>query len=79
MLHRSRRDLPFRGALMIFFVFTMYFGGGLIPTYVVVNTLHLTNTRWILILFGSISVYNIVYIVLSWEGFVNQKKNSYIN
>ena len=58
----SRKDLPFRGFLMVFFVFTMYFGGGLIPTYVVVNTLHLTNTRWILILFGSISVYNMIMI-----------------
>ena len=58
----SRKDLPFRSFLMVFFVFTMYFGGGLIPTYVVVNTLHLTNTRWILILFGSISVYNMIMI-----------------
>ena len=58
----SRKDLPFRGFLMVFFVFTMYFGGGLIPTYVVVNTLNLTNTRWILILFGSISVYNMIMI-----------------
>ncbi len=58
----SRRDLPFRGFFMVFFVVTMYFGGGLIPTYVVVNALHLTNTRWILILFGSISVYNMIMI-----------------
>ena len=58
----SRKDLPFRNVLMIFFVFTMYFGGGLIPTYVVVNALHLTNTRWILILFGSVSVYNMIMI-----------------
>lgn len=58
----SRKDLPMRNLLMAFFVITMYFGGGLIPTYTVVNTLHLTNTRWILILFGSISVYNMIMI-----------------
>ncbi len=58
----SRRDLPFKGIIMALFVFTMYFGGGLIPTYIVVYTLHLTNTRWILILFGSVSVYNMIMI-----------------
>ena len=58
----SRKDLPFRRFLITFFVITMYFGGGLIPTYIVVNTLHLTNTRTILILFGSVSVYNMIMI-----------------
>ena len=58
----SRRDLPFRKFFITFFVITMYFGGGLIPTYIVVNTLHLTNTRTILILFGSVSVYNMIMI-----------------
>lgn len=58
----SRRDLPFRGLIMGIFVFTMYFGGGLIPTYIVINTLHLVNTRLLLIIMGSVSVYNIVLI-----------------
>lgn len=58
----SRRDLPFRGLIMGIFVFTMYFGGGLIPTYIVINTLHLVNTRLLLVMMGSVSVYNIVLI-----------------
>lgn len=58
----SRRDLPFRGWIMGIFVFTMYFSGGLIPTYIVVNTLHLVNTRVLLTIMGSVSVYNIVLI-----------------
>lgn len=58
----SRRDLPFRGLIMGVFVFTMYFSGGLIPTYVVINTLGLINTRTLLIILGSVSVYNIVLI-----------------
>lgn len=58
----SRKDLPARGLIMGLFVFTMYFGGGMIPTYIVVNTLNLVNTRLILIMFGSISVYNIILI-----------------
>lgn len=58
----SRKDLPFRRAIMAVFAFTMYFGGGLIPTYIVCSKLHLVNTRWILIILGSVSVYNIILI-----------------
>lgn len=58
----SRRDMPGRSALMMIMVFTMYFSGGLIPTYLVVRTLGLVNTRAILIILGSISVYNIILI-----------------
>lgn len=58
----SRRDLPFRGLLMGIFVFTMYFSGGLIPTYIVCSTLNLVNTRTLLVLLGSVSVYNIILI-----------------
>ena len=58
----SRKDLPYKSIIMALFVFTMYFGGGMIPTYIVAYTLHLTNTRWILVLFGSISVYNMILV-----------------
>ena len=58
----SRRDLPYRGVLMGFLVFTMYFSGGLIPTYIVCHTLKLTNTPWILMILGSVSVYNMILI-----------------
>ena len=58
----SRKDLPFRRTIMAVFAFTMYFGGGLIPTYIVCSKLHLVNTRWILIILGSVSVYNIILI-----------------
>ncbi len=56
----SRRDLPGRGIVMGMMVFTMYFGGGLVPLYMVVKGLHLTDSRWIIILLGSVSVYNII-------------------
>lgn len=63
----SRKDLPFRGIIMGLFVFTMYFSGGLIPMYIVCKTLNLLNTRWILILFGSFSVYNIILIRTNFQ------------
>jgi len=58
----SRKDLPGRNIIMGFMVFTMYFGGGTIPFYLLVKSMHLLNTRLILIIIGSISVYNIILI-----------------
>lgn len=56
----SRNDLPGRGLVMAAFVFIMYFGGGLIPFYIIVQKLGLLNTRAILILLGGTSVFNII-------------------
>lgn len=56
----SKRTLPFRKGIMIFYVFTMYFGGGLIPTYLVVSKLGMLNSVWALILPGGVAVYNVI-------------------
>ena len=58
----SRSDLPGRGIFMGLFVFTMYFGGGLIPFYLVVKTLNLVNSRFLMIILGCSSVYNMIII-----------------
>nr|HML46929.1 ABC transporter permease subunit [Clostridia bacterium] len=42
------------------YVFTMYFGGGLIPTYLVVRNLGLVNKPLVIILLGAFSVYNMI-------------------
>ncbi|MDR2184492.1 MAG: carbohydrate ABC transporter permease [Treponema sp.] len=49
-----------RKIIMPMFVFTMFFGGGMIPTYMVVRSLHLVNTPFILIIMGAINVYNLI-------------------
>ena len=56
----SRRDLVGRGILMKYFIFTMYFSGGLIPLYIQVNNMGLYNTRWVLVILGMVSVYNLI-------------------
>lgn len=58
----SRKDLPGRGIIMGLFVFTMFFGGGLIPFYLIVKNLRLTDTRLIMILLGGTSVYNMIIV-----------------
>lgn len=56
----SRSDLKGQKIIMLFFVFTMYFSGGLIPTYLVVKSLGLVDTRAVLMILGSFSVFNLI-------------------
>lgn len=56
----SKRTLPGRKRIMIFYLITMYFGGGLIPTYLVVSQLGLINNVWSLVLPGGVAVYNVI-------------------
>lgn len=56
----SKKTLPGRGFIMGFFIFTMYFSGGMIPSYLLVRSLKLLDTRTILIISGAISVYNMI-------------------
>lgn len=56
----SRNDVPGRNIIMLFFTFTMFFNGGMIPTYLVVRQMHMLNTPWALIIPGAISVYNMI-------------------
>ena len=58
----SRKDLVGGSTLMKLFVFTMYFGGGLIPTYLVIDKLGLVNTKALMVILGSVSVYNIIIV-----------------
>lgn len=56
----SRKTLPGRKWLILFFLFTMYFSGGLMPTYFVIKDLGLVNTPWALILPGLVGPYNLI-------------------
>ena len=56
----SRDDFPARKVLMVLFVFTMYFGGGLIPTYLVVQRLGLVRQWPVMILLGAVSPWNMI-------------------
>lgn len=56
----SKKHLPGRSAISWYFLFTMYFGGGLIPTYLTVLNLGLVNTPITIVLLGGLSVYNMI-------------------
>ena len=52
----ARKKLPYKGFFTFLFTFTMLFGGGMIPTYLVMHSLHILNTLWVMILPGAIGV-----------------------
>ncbi|MFI7635149.1 carbohydrate ABC transporter permease [Nonomuraea sp. NPDC049400] len=56
----SRRDFVGGGLLTRLIVFTMLFGGGLIPTYLVVKSLGMIDTRWALIVPNAIAVWQVI-------------------
>lgn len=56
----SRKDLAGRNVIMFLFMFTMLFGGGIIPTYLTVRETGLLDTRWALIIPTAISVWNMI-------------------
>lgn len=56
----SRKDMRGRKTVMMLFVFTMFFSGGLVPTYLLMQKLHLVNTIWVFILPFAVNVYNLI-------------------
>lgn len=56
----SRRGFKARNKVMFYFVFTMFFSGGLVPTYMTISSLHLISTKTILILFVAVNTYNLI-------------------
>lgn len=58
----SVKNLPGRKFLSIFFIITMYFGGGLMPTYLVVRDTGLIDTIWAMFLPGGVAVGNMIIV-----------------
>ena len=61
----SKKEIPGRNILMALVIFTMFFGGGLIPYYLTVKGVGLYNSYWVMILPSAISTYY-VWIMLSF-------------
>ncbi|SMF65197.1 carbohydrate ABC transporter membrane protein 2, CUT1 family (TC 3.A.1.1.-) [Paenibacillus uliginis N3/975] len=56
----SRKDFYGRNVIAALMVFTMFFSGGMVPTYLLVKSLGMLNSMWALIIPGAVSVYNIL-------------------
>nr|WP_235550463.1 carbohydrate ABC transporter permease [Paenibacillus sp. Soil750] len=58
----SRKELLGRRPVMLLIIFSMLFSGGMIPTFLIVKALGLTNTLWSLLLPGAISAFNLIIL-----------------
>ena len=64
----SRTDFKGRGFFNTLFMITMFFGGGLIPTYLLISNLGLLNSMWAVILPGAFSVWNMIIARSYYQG-----------
>lgn len=64
----SRPDFRGRGFFNVIFVITMFFGGGLIPTYLLISDLHLLNNPLAIMLPGAFSVWNMIIARTYYQG-----------
>lgn len=56
----SKKSLPGRGLIMVYILITMYFSGGIVPSYILVKGLNLLDSRLILVIIGAVSVFNLI-------------------
>lgn len=56
----SRKDLYGRGLITAIFTFTMFFSGGLIPTYLLIKNLGMLNTFWVMVIPNAVAMYNMI-------------------
>lgn len=76
----SRKDFYGGGVITGFVTFTMFFSGGMIPTYLLVNKLHLLNTYWSVVLPGAINVFNMIIMRTSFQDLpVELNESAYID
>lgn len=72
----SRKYLPGKNAMMMMVTITMFFGGGLIPSYLVNVELGLVNNRWAMIIPGAISTYNMIMMLTYFRGIPDSLEES---
>ncbi|MBQ3572520.1 MAG: carbohydrate ABC transporter permease [Clostridia bacterium] len=56
----TKKTLPGRKFFLVYFMFTMYFGGGMIPYYIVIRELQLLDKIWVMIIPSFISIFNVL-------------------
>ncbi|MEF2246059.1 MULTISPECIES: carbohydrate ABC transporter permease [unclassified Paenibacillus] len=75
-LSKEKKDLYGRSFYAWFFVFTILFSGGLIPTYIVVSKTGLIDTIWALVIPGAVSVFNVILLLNFFRGLPREVEES---
>ena len=69
----SKKYLPHRKLLMGFFLLTMYFSGGMVPTYLLVKDLGMYNTIWAILIPNALSTYNLIVAKTFFENSIPEE------
>ena len=56
----SKKEFVGRKFFNVIFLITMFFGGGMIPTFILINQLHMVNTVWAILIPGAFNVWNMI-------------------
>jgi putative aldouronate transport system permease protein len=72
----AKKEMPGRNFILFAVVFTMLFGGGMIPMYLLVSSLNLTDTLWSLILPGLVSAFNMLIMKTYFENLPSELEES---
>ncbi|PAD81656.1 sugar ABC transporter permease [Niallia circulans] len=68
----SRKDFYGRNMITVFIMITMFFSGGMIPTYLLVKDLGMLDTIWAIVLPGAVSVYNVIIMRTFFQSIPNE-------
>ncbi|WP_230986543.1 carbohydrate ABC transporter permease [Cohnella fermenti] len=72
----SKREMMFRRGFMVIVTITLFFSGGMIPTFLVVRSYHLIDTIWAMILPGAISTWNLIVMRTFFSGMPQEVEES---
>lgn len=72
----AKRDLPFRPTILKLFMFTMFFSGGLVPRFLVVNSLGMYDTFWALTVPAAINTYFLIIMLSFFKNFPKEIEES---
>jgi len=72
----SRKDMGFQKGFTMIIVFTMFFSGGMIPTFLVVRNLGLIDTIWGMVLPGAVSTWNLILMRTFFSGVPKELEDS---
>lgn len=64
----SKKELPLRQTIMIYFFISMLFSGGMVPNYILVSSIGLTNTLFAMILPNAVMVFHLILMKAFFEG-----------
>lgn len=72
----SRKDFYGKGVITAIIIFTMFFSGGMIPTYLLVRNLGMLDSIWAMVIPGAVSVYNVIIMRTFFQGIPDELREA---